>query len=158
MNEFSIVQNRALGAIALFSFVKEYYSSKDKTEGPVIPLIMPILPLVFNEDINLIITKNQKRLTSYYKILSEQRTIPVGLQKRMENMYNTTMTSLDMAIAAGIVIYQSNKGQLIPKNRINVPEFNVQENRQIVQSSKLLGFWFSKLKPEEICISLNIQF
>ncbi|AYB32513.1 three component ABC system middle component [Chryseolinea soli] len=158
MNEFSIIQNSALGSLALFSFVKEYHYSKDKLEGPTIPLLMPILPIVFNEESNLALSRNQKRLTSYYKTLADCRTIPVGLQKRMEHMYSNTMNSLNIGFATGMLIYNNASAEITPRPRLTLPDLTIAENHSIIQTSSLLGFWFSKLTLEEICISLNIQF
>ncbi len=73
-------------------------------------------------------------------------------------MYKDTLEAIDICFYKNIIEYSSESSQFYPKSRIEVPDLVYDDNKTIIASSKLLGFWFAKLSIEEICISLNINF
>lgn len=159
LNEYNIIQNNVIGAMAIYSFVKSYYDTKNKTEGPSIALCMPILPIVFNEDCYSEISKVSRITKSrFLTVLSDNRSIPVGLQKRMVGMADQTLKSLNMAFALHILMYNQETSQVYPVPRSKLPTVQFKDNIEILMSSKALGNWFANYSTEELCVSLNIVF
>jgi hypothetical protein len=158
MNEFDIVQNNLLGAIAINSFSKEYYISKEKIKGVPLPLIFAVLPIVFNEDSSNKINLNQKRITSFFKTLAEDKLIPIGLQKKMEQMFDQTIKSLSISFSLRLIKYDPINSEIIPSIGIQLPRLNYSDNIKIAHTSGILGYWFGKLTFEEICVALKIEF
>ncbi len=160
MNEFHSVQNHALGAFALYRFCDAYYVAKERVEGPILPYIMPLLPLVFNEDCTNEISQISRVTRSrFLTILSDNREIPVGLQERMISMSSQTLKSLNVAFSTNLLTYIPDTGQLIPcAKKSKLPEFYFVDNQKILKSSKTLGTWFATYPIEELCIALNIVF
>ena len=159
MHEFQIVQNEALGAMALQAFAKEY-AKQSGNGGPILPLIMPVLPIVFNERACEILWK-VKRITSsrFLNTLSNYRDLPAGLQERMVNMADQTFRSLNFAFAMKIVTYEHDSCKIIPVKYLkNLPKLQYGDNQMIIYSAKVLGGWFAYYSQEEICIFLNIYF
>ncbi|MET3875977.1 three component ABC system middle component [Chitinophaga sp. OAE865] len=160
MNEFYTIQNYAIGAAALLSFTRSYYSTTDRKEGPTIPLTLPVLPLIFNENCIAAITQ-VKSITKprFLTILSENRDIPVGLQGRMIDMYPQTLRSLNLGFSTNILQYNKASGEIIPSNkRQAIPDFLFAENQQIIRASRIIGKWFALYPINELCLSLNISF
>jgi hypothetical protein len=161
MREFSIIQNHALGALAIQSFAKEYYKQNKGQSGVIFPLIMPLLPIVFNEracgSLNEV-----KRITQtrFLTTLSDYRDIPAGLQSRMVDMADQTFKSLNLAFSLNLIIYQAEKGEIMPVrySKKKIPALQYKDNQEILYASKVLGNWFAQYSIEEICISLNIVF
>lgn len=159
MNEFSIIQNHALGALALHGFTKTFYNVKDKTEGPSLSLLMPVLPLVFNKRCcDAISAINRVTHQRFFTILSEHREIPVGLQHRMEHMADQTLQALNIAFKKRLLHFNPENGQIIPSVRVSIPTFSYRDNQNILISARVLGNWFAHYPIEQLCLSLNIHF
>jgi hypothetical protein len=156
--EFEIMQNTTLGALAIHTFVKEYYSSKNKVIGVQLPYIMPVLPIVYNEDSSREISSKQLRTTSFYKALSEEKFIPIGLQNRMEEMYSQTMSSINVGLSLGIILYSKEDNCFYPKDKIRLPEIYADDNLNIIKAAKNLGCWFARIDVDDLCIALKINF
>ncbi len=159
MREYYIVQNHALGALALYYFTKSYYETNDKN-GALFPLAMVILPIIFNEKCYQSIG-DVKRVTgrvSMLNVLADHRDIPVGLQRRMIEMKDQTFRSLNLAFAKGLIRYEKAERKLIPGTYLRIPASQNNDNQKILQASKILGKWFAFNSIEQICISLNITF
>lgn len=156
--EFAIMQNTALGALAIHSFTRDYYNAKNKEEGIVLPYLLPVLPIVFNEKASLKISSKQRRSTSFHKAISEEIFIPIGLQERMMDMYSLSMDSINSALALGLIEYSTNESMFYPKERIRLPNIVTGDNRNILKASSNLGFWFAEIDIEDLCISLKLTF
>lgn len=156
--EFAIMQNTALGALAIHSFVREYYSAKDKKDGVFLPYLLPLLPIVFNEKASLRISSKQRRVTSFNKAISEEIFIPIGLQNRMMDMYTLSMDSINSSLALGLIECNNKEALFYPKEKIRLPDLKTSDNINILRASSILGFWFASISLEDLCISLNITF
>ncbi|MGN6264487.1 MAG: three component ABC system middle component [Ginsengibacter sp.] len=160
MHEFLIVQNHALGALAIQSFTKEFYKHTGNRHGPTLPLIMPLLPIVFNEKSSKCFAKI-KRITQerFLNTLSDHRDLSVGLQSRMVNMSEQTFKSLNLAFSLNLVAYQPLSGEIIPVKYLKKqPKLIYGDNQEIIQAARVVGNWFASYTIEQICISLNIVF
>lgn len=158
MQEFSIIQNDAIGALALYAFVKEY--CKHNNNGVTIPFIMPVLPLVYNyRSRDCLVEVKRVTLSRFLTTLSDYRDIPAGLQQRMINMSNQTFSSINHACSLNLVTYSIESGRFSSvKYQRNLPKLQYGINQDVVHAAKVLGHWFSGYTIEEICISLNIVF
>ena len=156
--EYNNIQNSVISALSLYTFTKEYFESKSRMEGPILPLIMPILPIVLNKESARDLSNNQRRYSSFFNSLSDNRFIPVGLQERMVGMAEQTFKALNVAFSTKLLTYDKNNSQFIPISKTSVPRLNNKSNLEILKASKLLGFWFANLSIEDVLISLNITF
>lgn len=159
MNEYQVIQNTALSSLALHAFCKTYYNAKDKTAGPELSLVMPVLPLVFNKK-SADSLAEIKKITrqKFFGILSDHRDIPVGLQNRMELMADQTFEALNVAFKKKLLLYNSENTQIIPGAKVKTPSLVYKENQNIMIASRVLGNWFAYYPIEQLCISLNIHF
>lgn len=160
MEEFFVVQNYALGSLSIYHFAKSYYETKDKLEGPIIPLTMLVLPIVFNERCLTSISEVKKvsGRVSMLNVLAEHRDLPVGMQKRVVEMREQSLRSLNLGFAKGLLGYNKENSTIFPMSRLKLASSNVNDNQRIFHSSKILGKWFAFNTIEQICIALNISF
>lgn len=158
INEYNIIQNSGIGALALHAFVTEFYKTLENRKGPIIPLLMPILPIVYNRESTERLCKNNRLVSSFYNSLSDNRLIPIGLQDRMEKMSSQTFKALNLAFSTSLLDYDKVNSQILPVRNAFVPKIVYIDNIKLLKASKLLGFWFSQLSVEEIMLSLNITF
>lgn len=155
--EYEIVQNDALAALILWQFVASFYEERHGQSGPTLPLLMPVLALIFNKETAESLYK-RKIEGGLYRAIAEDRTIPVGLQYRMEVMSNQTFQGLNIAFASGLLNYLKEKCELIPVR--TTPPFKIadRDTRIMLGSAKRLGIWFASLEIDQLCVLLKVRF
>jgi hypothetical protein len=157
LNEFDVVQNPALGSILIWSFVTEYYKTKDEQEGPTLPHIMMILPLLFNQHfVNSVYTKNRKG--GLYNALNHDKSLFTGVQTRMESMSGLTLRSMHICFSAKIITPEKNGFELLPI-RTKIPDYKHNESiHRMITASKRLGYWFATIDFKQLCALLKVRF
>lgn len=155
LDECDIVQNQALGALSIWAFTLEYFKKKNQTEGPAIPILMPLLPAVMHETT----LKSLCRRSfdgGLYKAVTEDRTLTVGLQQRMKLMADQTFEAISLGILSGLLRYDDETSQLFPLRK--TPPFTILTGftSDLINGSKRLGYWFSSMKLDQICLVLRI--
>ncbi len=156
IKEYSIVQNYALGALALWNFSYEFYKNSENKQGPTLPLLMLVLPMVLHKETVLSIYTRQKE-GGFYRAITENKIIQVGLQQRMEAMSEKTLRSLNLAFASDILGYNKSNTQIIPKQKPPSASMYNDETNKIIRASQRLGYWFAELSLEQICLYLKIR-
>jgi hypothetical protein len=155
--EHDIIQNIGIGAIALHHFTNKYFTEKKKLRGPDLALAMPVLPLLFHQhSLEQIIKRNFSG--GFFKLVTEYRELPAGLQKRMESMADQTFKSLNLGYQSEILTYNKKLNQILPtKKRLSSNHYN-SDIQEILRGAERLGYWFSGLPIDQICINLKIKF
>lgn len=155
--EAELVQNPALGALALWAFAAEFYGQTQKTHGPALPLAMPVLPMVLHQE-TVESIHNRHFDGGLFLALAENRTLTLDLQERMEAMRPQTMRALNLGFATKLLTYDQETGELRPK-RLTPPIRPLQpEVRKMLSASERLGFWFCTINLEQLCSYLHIRF
>jgi len=157
MMEHDIIQNIGIGALALHEFTNSYLKEQKGLKGPSLALAMPVLPLLFHEQtLEQIVKRNFKG--GFFKLTSEYRGLPAGLQKRMESMADQTFKSLNLAYQSKILTYNKELNEILPiDTKVEKQQYN-QDIQSIIRGADRLGFWFASLPFEQICINLKIKF
>lgn len=155
--EHDIIQNIGIGALALHEFTNSYFKEQKDLKGPSLALAMPVLPLLFHEQtLEQIVMRNFKG--GFFKLTTEFRELPAGLQKRMESMSEQTFKSLNLAYQSKILTYNKELNEILPiDTKVEKQQYN-QEIKSIMRGADRLGFWFASLPFEQICINLKIKF
>lgn len=157
-DEFELMQNQVLGAHALREFVKFYQRVHVENIGPSLLLILPVLPLVYNQVSTQSISNKHYIEGSIYKALREDKTLFIGLQARMEKMYEQTLQSVFMAANLGLLEYDVPTTRLTLSNGSN-PSLKFSEDYEtILRSSRRLGSWFAQMSESDILETFRIQF
>ena len=157
LKEYEIIQNTTLAALALWKFCIAYYNNTEREKGPSIPHLMLVLPLVFNKLVAESIY-NKHRRSGLHRALSENRTIPVGLQQRMISMEDQTFHAINLAFAMDLLEYDHENAEIIPK-KITF-SFNPSNDgiKQIISAADRLGYWFSIISIDQIGILLKVRW
>jgi len=155
--EARLVQNPAVGALALWAFVTQFIESHHAHRGPALPLCLPVLPLALNYDASTAL--HARRFEGGLELaLVENRAIVAGLQDRMVLMTDQTMRALDLAFASKILDYDAASGELISCRK--TPPFTAAENsdvRKIVATARRLGHWFAVMQIARVLSLLSIR-
>ncbi|MDU6040662.1 MAG: three component ABC system middle component [Clostridium butyricum] len=155
--EYEIVQNSALGALAIWEFTKEYHNNANKTKGPLLLLSLLVLPIVFNKNA-VDSLHNRHKSGGLLKALSEESTIFLGLQERMEQMCNQTFESINIAFSAGLLTINNETAELLSMRTSGSKKYNNDQVKDILITSKKLGYWLSELSLMQICKLLKVRF
>lgn len=155
--EHDIIQNIGIGALALHQFTVRYFKEKGNLNGPNLAMAMPILPILFHEQsLKQIETRNYNG--GFFRVITEFRELPAGLQKRMESMSQHTFKSLNLAYQSRILTYNKELNEILPiKAKVPKKQYN-EEIQNIFRGADRLGSWFAALPFEQICINLKIKF
>jgi len=155
--ETELVQNPVLGGIIIWSFVNAYDRQLHYQRGPQLPFLLPILPMAFHQE-TVRSLQGRQREGGLDLALTENRTLTLDLQERMESMLSQSMRALNLSLASKLISYDRVSGQLRSERR--TPPFNFEslDLRQMMRTANRLGYWFSTISPERICFSLRIRF
>ncbi|WP_165748440.1 three component ABC system middle component [Cellulophaga sp. Z1A5H] len=158
IEEYDVMHNNVLGAHSLWEFVKFYSSYHSTKKNPDLLLLMPVLPIVFNKTSCELICRRNFNPGSLINTLIEDKGIFIGLQKRMEDMSDTTFNSLRIAFAANLLSINNNDFKIGSLSQANPSLQLPQDYNNIILASKRLGAWFAKYEISQITNYLNITF
>jgi len=154
---YHIIQNVGIGAVVLHKFVQSFYAAQSDLQGPNLALAMPVLPILYNKRfLEAICRRNMEG--GFYNALSEFRDLPAGLQGRMERMSNQTFEALNLGFASKMLTYDKELNEILPIKRARKPRIVNEEIKFMLRGADRLGYWFSSLSFEQLCIYLKISF
>jgi hypothetical protein len=155
--EYTTIQNVALGGLAIWTFANEFHHSTAPRRGPVLPLVFPVLPLVFHRD-SLTAIADRQLSGGLYRALSDVRTLPAGLQHRMEAMMPQTFDSFRAAIAAGLLEYNRETTEVMPLRRTAPYVARSDQVKTVLRGAKRLGHWFATTPLAQLGLLLDLRF
>lgn len=155
--EFTAIQNEALGATILWTFCRHYADNDTAGNGPQLPLLMPVLPLIFNARATSSLFR-RNLVGGLFKAVTEDRTLMLGLQDRMEKMSGQTFGAINLGIAAGILAYDSDSARIISINRFKPEGLSFGDANKMRYAAKRLGVWFATMQTSQVALLLRISF
>jgi hypothetical protein len=161
LNLFDILQNPAIGTIALHSFILGYNNVAKHKEGkcnfPSLTHLFYVLPIVYNpKAINSI-------KMELYTTLNENKSITLGLQDRANKMAEQTFDSLNLGFSKKIFLLnrENYTVEIEPYYMRNILPFIKQNSTflsDIRRASTRLGNIFAKKDEKTLQLVLNIRF
>jgi hypothetical protein len=157
LSEFEIVQNDALASTLLWVFANQYADASPTGEGPLLPIVMVVLPICFHrESVETLHSRNFNG--GLFRALAEGMDVPVGLQYRMERMAGQTCRALYAGVASGLLTYDPHSSRVGATRRTLPMDVNVDGVKALVATAKRLGAWFALLSDEQICVAIKVRF
>ncbi|MDL5511241.1 DUF6521 family protein [Arenibacter sp. M-2] len=164
-NLYTTLQNSAISALALHSFVLGYYKvaryKKNKSNFPSLLYLFYVLPIVYHR-------KSRDTFKSsneiYTAIANDQETV-LGLQERSNKMSGQTFDAINLLFSKKILEYdKTNKTTILLRGfmseKINIPSTLGRENivGMIQDSAYKIGHIFAKNTDKNLQLTLNIKF
>ena len=153
--EFDALQNPGLGAVLLERFTAKF-TSFSGGQAPSLLYAMPVLPIVFNASAVESLYRRQFA-GGLYRALAEDRTITLGLHRRMVVMSDQTFEALNVAFASGLLALDPSLGVLTASGDAT-PVGESEAILKMLKTSERLGRWFSELSLHELAVLLDITF
>lgn len=154
--EYRLVQNPALGSICIWAFVRRYWENHDRKVGPPFALTPAVLPVTFHRETVALLHRRHFD-GGLLNALADNRTFPVGLQQRMQNMLPQTFEALNVGFAVRLFTLDRGSETLLP-SRLSCPPFeNNQLSRQMIETAERLAHWFVMYPLQQVCSYLQIR-
>jgi hypothetical protein len=158
--EFNLVQNPALGAIAVHAAVIQCYESTGRAHGASLPPLMLVVPMVFHKETRDAIS-GKVLDGSFYKAIADNRAIPAGLQHRMEAMSELSFASLNLGAAAKLIERDPQDTGVFFKPRrlsaVSIKPANP-DVQDTIAAAKRIGHWIATIRLETLCSLLGVRF
>lgn len=161
LNLFEILQNPAVGLIAIHSFILGYnnVAKNHETDSPYPPLsyLFYILPIVYDSK------AVESMRFELYTTLSSNPLLTLGLQDRANKMSGQTFDSLNLGFSKKILTlnkedYTVEISEKTQKDLLSQMKLDNQVLKDIRTASKKLGNIFAKKDPKMLQLNLNIRF
>jgi hypothetical protein len=165
-NLFDILQNNAIGLIAIHSFILGYKSvaiNKDISKKDLTPSfnsLFFVLPVVYGESS----LKSFKSSNELHTALSKDKSISLGLQERAKKMSSQTLDSLNLGFSKKIFTYDKENNTIdlnekySSKSILNTMKINNSYLKEVRTAGFRLGNIFAKKDDKILQITMNIRF
>jgi hypothetical protein len=162
-NLFELLQNTAVGAIALHAFTLGYHGVAKHKEGypfPKLSYCFYVLPIVYNQDA----MDTFRGSNELYTVLIKNSAVILGLQERANKMAEQTFNSLGLAFSKKILTINKEEGTIELCRGFQVKKLplylsmNYEDNsvKKIQDCAFKLGCIFAKRNENNIRFELNI--
>jgi hypothetical protein len=161
--ERRVAQNTAIAAWAIWTCAVSF----DKEAGPERKLFFPycflVLPLSFHQSTARAVSKLQMTEGSFYRALTQNRTIVVGLQSRIRSLSGDTYRALNLSFASGLLRLDKDEPLSVCPGRKTLPSqfpasLMPQDVAEIIATARRLGYWFATNEFSAICDLLRVRF
>jgi len=161
LNLFDILQNPAIGVIAIHSFIIGYNNVAKHKEGkndyPSLNQLFYVLPIIY--DINTM--KSVKN--ELYTTLTENKNFTLELEERARKMSGQTFECLNLGFSKLILKLDKSDftvkiEEVDNKNILDMMKIKTQSLKDIQIYSKRLGNIFAKKDEKKLQIDLKIRF
>lgn len=163
-NLFDLLQNTAVGAIALHGFTLGYHNVAKHKDGmlrfPKLGYCFYVLPIVYNQDA----MDTFKSSNELYTVILKNNSIMLGLQERAIKMSQQTFDSLSLSFSKKILSINKLHGTIEIERGFQVKKLplplkmNDENNsvKKIQDCAFKLGSIFAKRNENNIRFELNI--
>ncbi len=165
LNLFDLLQNNALGVVALHSFILGYTKVKigqenDEKIEPSIDYLFYVLPIVYGESS----LKSFKSSFELYTAIAKDKSISLGLQERAEKMKEQTLECLNLGFSKQIFFINIEEYTVglnenyNSSNLLSSMKFSNSYYKDVYRASYRLGNIFAKKDNKMLQLKLNIRF
>jgi hypothetical protein len=157
--EQSLFQNEAFSATLMCTAVKAYYEQTEQRHGMPFLLSLIVLPLAYHRETAKILAV-KRRPSILPKTMAENRDFPLGLQERMQDMSNMSMSALRLAIASQSLSLDDDGTalELVPVGALPADNFTSEEAKLMKKAARALGQAFAEVTLPQLCEFLLVRF
>ncbi len=159
--EERILFNAAFGAAVLWQFSKSYFDARHQKEGPDLPLLHLVLPLVYHRRS----AETLKRVLPDGGLLRALNRVPdlhADLPKRAAALALCTRSSLNLACASGLLRAEQSEtwpSFLPDRKTLPQPLYPAEDpHRAILATAKRLGHWMAQEQRQSLWRHLDMRF
>lgn len=160
-SEVRNIQNPALGAVALWQFVRGYEGASQTNQPVPLPLMFLVLPIVLHREIRSFVSSTRKGLRAFASKFGESKhskqDLLLSIHGRADLMKELSIESLRVGIATSL-ISMNKDGTAFSVARGKCPTKLDDTTQLILSASAKLGSWCEPLTIPEIGSILFVRF
>jgi hypothetical protein len=158
--EVELAQNAGVSTVALWSYSRAFFEERSETEGPELPQMLLVLPMVLHRRTAVTLHRMQVQ-SGLMKALLDHPEIPAGLQLRMESLAGRTLDALAFAIGCRLLDRDradpwpryTPLGKALPQ----AIQPTTDDVKQICAAAHRLGRWFAHEDFTMLCTRLRVR-
>jgi hypothetical protein len=163
-DEVRQVQNPALGGVLLWRFVTGYSAACNSASGCPVPLLFPVLPVLFHHNTLEYVTSTVKAsglrgfAAKFTLARNDDSDILLLLNERTRALRALTWQSLQVALRARLVTLDIPSAAVFALTT-TMPRTGVSERaRKLARDAEKFGYWCGELTLAETSSILRIRF
>lgn len=160
LSESAIVQNPTLGAYGLWKFGLSFQAQEGKQA--ILPLTFLVLPLVLHRPTLELIVSTQKGsgLALFAAKLGERREDLLAVHDRVLMLRRLTLQSIGFGVTAKLMSINYDEATIRSNSQDSLVKAPTLPERikWLAGATDKLGHWFSTLTPNQIALTLKVDF
>ena len=150
-----------IGAFLLWRFTQGYSEAHSSADAPVALLHFMALPLLISSRLAKPINKHRDSLQSYIRSFENEKDsdILMTIHNRAKENRTLVMASIDIAVASGLLYWDTGSGKLFPKKSVAQPRKGKGLRTQYLRNgmkAELLGKWFAMHSVATVATYLKV--
>lgn len=155
--ERNVSQNSVLASWALWSAAVRYDKEVKSEHGIPFNQIFVVLPFALHERSASVIKSKTMTEGSFYRALTDDRSLIVGLQQRLQHHSSTTLRALSVSFASKLLLLDRQALEVAP-GRKTLPDTPDQAVKDILSAAKRIGYWLAVTDFAVMCNLLKIRY
>jgi hypothetical protein len=161
--EKHLAENYAISAFALYSACSQFRNSKSEASGILLQQALLVPAMVFHQKTAASFATRMRTEGLFYRILSENVELTVGLQERVEDVATRTLAAIHFGCSARILYLERSPEFRVCSAIIAKPQgvFGPKapdQVKQILKAADRLGYCFATTDFAVMCAALRISF
>jgi hypothetical protein len=161
VEEVRLHNTPVLGAYLLYKFTEGYTNAHKSGEAPNALHHFIASAILTSENLKGPISDMRENLQSYIKSFEDTKTsdLLMGIHERVKEKMHYSWASIDIAVANGLLFWDSESGKLYHKNLEKSPSYGNAPKaviRRDGEKAEILGRWFAEHNLSTITAYLKI--
>lgn len=158
-----VAENYALAAFALYGASHRFRESTTLSPGLSLEQALLIPAMVFHQKTADAFAKTQRTDGLFYRVLTENVQLTVGLQDRMEDSFERSMKAIHFGASTRILYIEQAAEFRVCASVFDRPGTTFgkkasKETRHILQAADRIGFCLATTEFPLVCAALRISF
>jgi hypothetical protein len=163
LEEVRIWNTPVIGAYLLWRFTKGYTATHPSGDAPVALLHFVAVAILTSQQLSRPVSNMRADLPSYVRSFEDSKSsdILLSIHERTKARLAYTLKAIDIAVAQGLLFWDTETAQLYPKSELKKPaRGNALKSihGQNGKKAEILGNWFGKQDLASIANYLKIVF
>lgn len=163
VDEVKLWNTTAVGAFVLWRFTCGYTNNSPDGGAPSVLLHFLATPILMNPRISSRITRQRHGLQSYARSFTEKGEVDLllGIQDRIRQKQNYTLASIDLAVAKGLLVWDTEGTALHARQLEAVPSRGCRPRasvEMIGNRGEIFGEWCAAHSIENVANLMGVSF
>lgn len=161
LEEVRLWNTPAIGAYYLFRFTQGYVTAMEDGDAPIALYHFIAIAILTNEQLKSPISNQRENLQSYVRSFEDRQStdILLGIQTRIKEKLKYTWSSIDFAVANGLLYWDFDNAKLFVRPINKSPGYGHSPKASVKREgdkAEILGRWFSEHNFSTITAYLKI--